>query len=56
MCYVSDKRIINKGGNPRYEPVGRGTTEYIKMTNVCKGLIHKFSKNIENYTKNKEKQ
>ena len=39
------KRILNKGGDPRYTPEGKGE-EFKPMTQKCIKLINKYNKNI----------
>jgi len=40
------KRILNKGGDPRYEPEGRGE-EFQHTTKKCAHLINKYNKLIQ---------
>lgn len=40
------KRILNKGGEPRYEPDGKGE-DFQRMTEKCMKLIHKYNKLIQ---------
>ena len=39
------KRILNKGGEPRYTPEGRGE-QFQMMTEKCAKLVDKFSNNF----------
>jgi len=42
---MSNHRIINKGGQPRYTPVGAGSQKD-SMSNICNKLVDKFIDNI----------
>lgn len=42
-AWICKKRIINKGGSPRYEPVGKGK-DFQRMTLVCRNLIEKYNR------------
>tara|TARA_B100001093_G_scaffold519151_1_gene606837 strand:+ start:6888 stop:7646 length:759 start_codon:yes stop_codon:yes gene_type:complete len=38
-----EKRILNKGGTPRYTPEGKGP-DFVRMTKKCNSLISKYNK------------
>jgi hypothetical protein len=44
LCFPLSKRIINKGGKPRYKPDGLNDNE--KVLNVCRDLITKYKNYI----------
>ena len=44
--YLMNKRVLNKGGEPRYTPEGKGP-DWKRMTELCQKLVDKHSKNIK---------
>jgi len=44
-CFQMKRRILNKGGNPRYTPEGKGA-DMPKMIKKCNDLINKYSSKI----------
>lgn len=48
LLYPIQKRVFNKGGAPRYDPIGKKeNSEWTMMTNLCKNLVNKHKVNIE---------
>ncbi len=44
--YLINKRVLNKGGEPRYTPEGKGP-DWKRMTELCEKLVDEHSKNIK---------
>ena len=47
MVYLINKRILNKGGDPRYVPDGKGE-DWKRMTELCESLVNKYCEKIIN--------
>jgi len=46
LFMMTEYRVINKGGNPRYIPIGAGPQSK-EMSNICDQLVKKYIKNIK---------
>ena len=48
-CYPSKCRIFNRGGQPRYNPIGRDNYSRMMMIKLTQELIQKYNKNLPNF-------
>ena len=55
LLYPIQKRVFNKGGAPRYDPIGKKeNNEWSKMTKLCRILVNKHKDKLIQNLKDKK--